>query len=260
MSSPVVHLYASCWNEARLLPLVLDHYDRFVDEYTIFDNGSDDGSAEILDAHPRVQRVPFEVPGDSLVAHLTELYNSCWKSSRGRADWVMVTNLDELMWHPDTPALLQWAEQSGHTLLSAQGYEMVSLRFPRPHHPLVEQVRWGMAWDRLSKPQVFRPDAIDEINFAAGRHTARPTGDVSVPDRPVWQLRHHKYLGYRYTVGRWRELGGRLREGDLRTGAGHHWLFSDTAMARRYLGRLRRARRVPEVPPVPMLDGVAHVG
>ena len=62
----IVHLHASCWNEERMLPLFFRYYDTFIDRYYIHDNGSDDGSLAILEAHPRVTILPLVLEGDPL--------------------------------------------------------------------------------------------------------------------------------------------------------------------------------------------------
>ena len=55
-----VHLYAQCWNEAEMLPFFFRHYDGLVDQYFIYDDGSDDGSSELLSIHPKVDARRFQ--------------------------------------------------------------------------------------------------------------------------------------------------------------------------------------------------------
>src|SRR4029450_5864723 len=51
-SGPRVHLYATCWNEIRLLGFFFRHYDPVVQRYVIFDDGSTDGSLDLLRGPP----------------------------------------------------------------------------------------------------------------------------------------------------------------------------------------------------------------
>ena len=53
-------LYTLCWNEADMLPFFFNHYDTWVDRYYIHDDGSTDGSLDILHAHPKVEVRRFE--------------------------------------------------------------------------------------------------------------------------------------------------------------------------------------------------------
>ncbi len=38
-----VDLYTITWNEERLLPFFLDHYEPWIDRFIVFDDQSDDG-------------------------------------------------------------------------------------------------------------------------------------------------------------------------------------------------------------------------
>jgi hypothetical protein len=237
-----IHLYALCWNERRILPQFFAHYDQFVDEYVIFDDSSDDGSTELLDAHPKVQWAPYSVEGDSFLLHATTLYNEMWKQSRGRADWVIICNIDEMIVHPDLVGVLEKHRQSGITIERCVGYEMVSLRLPHSRGSLAESIRRGAPSEQLSKPCVFRPDEIEEINFTPGRHLAEPSGNVVWSDPSPIELRHFKYLGYWHLRRRIHELRASLRPEE-------RWLYpqSDRQILRRYLFRLRQSRRLPSV-------------
>jgi Glycosyl transferase family 2 len=47
---------------AKILPFFFGHYDPLVDAYTVFDDGSTDGSLEILRANPKVEVRRFARP------------------------------------------------------------------------------------------------------------------------------------------------------------------------------------------------------
>ena len=44
----IVHVYALCWNEEKMLPFFFKHYDNIADQYFIFDNDSRDNSLSML--------------------------------------------------------------------------------------------------------------------------------------------------------------------------------------------------------------------
>src|SRR5690348_14183784 len=104
-----IDLYTLCWNDADMLGFFFRHYDRFVQRYVVFDDGSTDRSLEILRAHPRVEVRSTAPDGDreSWVVSGMELLQSCWKESRRRADWVICTDIDEHLHHPDLPGYLE---------------------------------------------------------------------------------------------------------------------------------------------------------
>jgi hypothetical protein len=229
-----VHVYALCWNEERMLPYFFRHYDGLADRYFIFDNGSTDRSLEMLRAHPRVVLGSFEVTGDSFVRAAAEHYNECWKQSRGRADWVVVCNIDEHVYHPDLPGYLRRCKAGGVTLVIPEGYNMVSDTFPQTEGRLCEAVRRGTRDGMWDKPEIFDPERIEEINFAPGRHWASPVGEVVAPRGERPKLLHFKYLGLDYVLGRHGELKTGLRALDIKKGWGVQYLWRERKTVKKF--------------------------
>ena len=54
-----IHLYANCWNELRILPYFMRHYEPFVDEFIILDDGSKDGTAEKIKGFTESANIKF---------------------------------------------------------------------------------------------------------------------------------------------------------------------------------------------------------
>ena len=98
-----IHLYARCWNERDMLPFFFLHYDNLVQRYIIYDDASTDNSQEILRLNPKVELRPMPPYCDpeSRISSALALQETCWKESRGIADWVIVTDIDEHLYHPD---------------------------------------------------------------------------------------------------------------------------------------------------------------
>ena len=219
-----VELYCLCWNDARMLPHFFRCYDGLVDQYFIYDNGSTDGSLEILARHPRVSVFHFETAGDSFVSEECRLGDTIWQGSK--ADWVIVTDIDEHIYHPNLLTYLRECTDEGVTAIQSIGYEMVSKTFPRLTKPLAEQVTRGarsIGHDRLC---VFNPTAIEKTNFGPGRHTAKPGGRVHWPPYPQVLLLHFKQLGVNYLVARSAELMQGLRPRDIKEGWGAQYTWA----------------------------------
>ena len=210
-----IELYCLCWNDARMLPHFFRRYDDIVDRYFIMDNGSTDGSLEMLAAHGRVEVTHFDTPGDSFVAEETRLSEVMWNPARGRADWALVVDIDEHIYHPDLRAYLQSCTDKGVTIVEAIGYEMVSDLFPDGDAPLYQQVELGVRSDKQDKLVAFNPDAVEKSNYQPGRHEAYPEGRIVRPDAREVQLLHFKHLGLDYLARRSGELRTGLKDGDL---------------------------------------------
>jgi len=246
-----VHLFCLCWNDARMLPFFFRHYDRFVDKYIVYDNGSTDDSLKMLKDHGNVEIVHFDVEGDSFVDEERRLGDTMWQDSD--ADWVIVTDIDELAYHPDMLGYLQRCRQKGVTAIQAIGYEMVSDDFPPQEQPLTDSVTLGvrsLGHDRLL---IFNPRKIGETNYAPGRHEAHPKGTVIWPEYPEVLLLHFKQLGPDYPVIRSAELRKGLKSGDIEKQWGHQYAWS--ARKIRNTWRELRDARVP----VPGLGSLRHL-
>lgn len=240
-----IDLHAMCLNEARMIPYFLSHWDTLVDRFLIYDNGSTDGSQALLAADPRVSIRPFETQGDSFVDHARLMLDAVWKTSRGDADWVIVVELDEHLHHADLRAYLDHALRSGVTAIRSVGYQMTSETFPADPRPLCEQVVAGVRDRHFDKLAIFRPDALTETNFGAGRHQAHPAGTVAYEPLPQVKLLHYKHLGADYVFDRNEVLGAGLRARDLSRNWGAHYLRTRAAVERDMRDLIACSRRVP---------------
>jgi hypothetical protein len=246
-----VHLFCLCWNDARMLPFFIRHYDKFVDRYFIFDNGSTDNSLSLLRQHARVDIHHFDVKGDSFVDEERRLGDTIWKGSD--AGWVIVTDIDEHVYHPRLLRYLQRCKEDGVTAIQSIGYEMVSDAFPTGTRPLVDTVTEGARSTGHDRLCIFNPQAITETNFTAGRHRAAPEGRVIWAEYPEVLLLHYKQLGPEYPTIRSAELRQGLKSRDLEKGWGMHYSWSASKIRRNW----QRMKAMSG--PVPGLGTLKHV-
>ena len=226
-----IDLYAFCWNDADMLPFFFRHYDRFVTRYFIYDEDSTDASLSILHNHPSVEVRSFvRVDPASFALSEQALSNECWKARRGVADWVIVTDIDEHLYHPDLFTLLTRYKALGMTFIPALGYQMISEQFPSPSEMLCETRTQGAPRLGMCKASLFDPMAIDEINYSHGRHVAAPTGNVKLPLQDELLLLHYKYLGFEHTLARHRQLRSGLGTKDIANGWGQQYSWSEAQL------------------------------
>ena len=223
-----VDLYTWSWNDAHMLGFLFRHYDDLVQRYVVHDDGSTDDTLDILRANPKVEIRPVSFTGNpsSLVQSFLPFFEQCWKESRDTADWVIVTEIDEHLYHPDLPAYLNACKAAGVTIIPALGYQMLSDTFPSPDLRLCEHLTMGAPWVQMNKLNIFSPKDIDRVNYSLGRHAARPTGYVVLPECDELLLLHYKYLGFENTFRRHQQCAARLREKDIAKGWAHKWRWT----------------------------------
>jgi hypothetical protein len=224
-SGPRVHLYATCWNEIRQLGFFFRHYDPIVQRYVIFDDGSTDGSLDLLRGHPKVEiRRFYRRDAESFVLSELDLFNNCWKESRGwrdgpLADWVITCNIDEHLMHADLAGYLAQCMAAGITVIPALGFQMFTDTFPDASEHLSKTRTTGVRELDDCKLVVFSPTAVREIHHGIGGHAAAPVGRIVAPERDELMLLNYQLLGIDYTLERFAEL----RSGLGATDRAHHW-------------------------------------
>ena len=211
-----IDLYTIVWNEEEMLPFFFRHYDPVVDRYVVYDDGSTDRTLELLAAHPRVEVRRFvRTEPESYILSARALHDDVWKESRRRADWVIVTAVDEHLYHPaELGRYLRIAADYGITAVPALAFQMVADGFPLAEEHLATTRRRGVVLDHYNKLSIFHPDAVTETRYAVGRHTAAPEGDIRYPRHDRLLLFHYKFLGTDYLLSRYALLSGGLGSQD----------------------------------------------
>jgi len=213
-----VDVYALCYNEEVILPYFLRHYASVADRIVVFDNGSTDRSREMVLSCPKAEIRDYDTGGRYLHRAQMAIKNGCYRESRGKADWVIVVDTDEFIYHPNLLGVLARYTEEKITLPLTDGYEMVAPGTPTTPGQVYEEFPAGYASVLYSKPEVFHPDI--DINFELGCHEARPAGPVKRSERAEIKLLHYRHLGVPHYVQKYRTRMARLGDEDLRLGWG----------------------------------------
>ena len=218
-----------CWNEERILPYFLDHYDSFVDEFHIYDNGSTDSSMDLLSNSSKVTVHTFETDGTFDDEANLNIKNNAWKESVGKADFVVVCDMDELLYHYRLNALIALLKEQGFTVLKPLGIEMVSESLP-PYdgaQKITELITLGVKDEHnYSKTLLFDPNRV-EINFKPGCHRSDPEGKVKIFHSDHAKLLHYKYIDREEILRKLRTYSDRLSQKNRCKGWGLNYLKSE---------------------------------
>ena len=225
INHPIVHYYAVCWNEEKILPFVFDYYKDVVDHFFIYDNYSNDKTIDIVKEQKNASLFTFGKEGEFDDGANREIKNNCWKNSRGKADYVIVCDVDEFVYAPNLSECLKTMKKERVSFPDIEGYEMYSDTFPeyRPGVLITELVRQGVHSLWLDKRVLFDPHRIVEVDYSVGSHQSYPVGVVR-NGKDTLKLLHYKHLGADYLIRRYEVLGKRLSAYNRENDYGTHYL------------------------------------
>lgn len=191
--TPKVWVYSVCWNEVQMMPFFLRHYATFADKIIIYDEQSTDGTRELIKACPRAELREWPHRGlddDRFI----EAVNTRYKEARGKADWVIFADTDELLYHPEPLRVLSVAKED---MLPAIGYALISTTgWPTGDGQLYELVRTGIRQDNYDKSIIWRP-SVDVVH-THGRHSPNkswPNCSGVRSFNPQFKLLHCHHVG-----------------------------------------------------------------
>lgn len=226
---PIVHYYALCWNEEKMLPFMFDYYDQFVDQYTIYDNYSTDGSEEIIRSHENAEIIKFSMDGEINDLIYQQIKNNCWKKSRGKADYVVVCDMDEFIFHQDIRGFLMKSYRNKNSFFYPSGYEMYCENYPKYQsgNLLTKIVTTGVPSKKYGKSIIFDPHRIVEVNYEPGAHEVYPLGIVKVGRDAGLKMLHYKNLDIEEVVRKTKINGEKLSQGNKDKDLGTEYLRSE---------------------------------
>ena len=99
IKSPIIHYHAICWNEEVMLPYMFDHYKDFVSYFYIYDNYSNDDTEDIVNKHNHTKIIKYGSKDKLNDEEYLKIKNNVWKISRGKADYVIVCDIDEFSYN-----------------------------------------------------------------------------------------------------------------------------------------------------------------
>lgn len=198
-------------NEVRIIPYLMRHYKQFAKVIFIESNSTDDTVkvATSLGAEVHQYVMKDELSDQTHV----DIKNKCWIGSK--ADWVIVVDADEFVYHEDIVAVLS---RSKATIIQPSFHNMFSEKFPTTKGQIYEEVTMGTEDGGIwkSKPILFRPTEIKSMNWHPGSHYASPEGNVIMDYDSGIKILHMRFLSREYVIKRYFEQSGRMSEDNLR--------------------------------------------
>jgi hypothetical protein len=242
----ILHVYAVCWNEETILPYFLRYYSTFSDKIFLYDNMSNDQTLNIVKDFPKVTVIPFDTGGEFKEEIHHSIKNNVWKKSRGIADWVIINDADEFLYHPNLNEYLKDCQKRKITIPAPTGFDMISDSLPTTRGMIFDEIKFGVPNPLYDKFLIFNPNAIAEIRYSIGSHSANPIGEVKIEKSAELKMLHYKYLSYDYIEKR--HMKYRLKRGELsrKQGWNIHYLDDEVTLLKKFMEIKEKAVQVVE--------------
>lgn len=162
-----IDVHAICYNEEKLMPFFMKHYNDFARNIYIYDNFSTDKSVEIARRLGAIVRTFGN--GNLDDREYLKIKNNVYKKSD--ADYVIVCDLDEFLYHPNLIEELKEYMKQGIQLPNIQGFNIYSEQFPKSD---ILEIDTGFEDKNFCKQIIFSPKV--DIKFNYGCHTNAAQG------------------------------------------------------------------------------------
>lgn len=224
------------WNRQDTIEFTIKHYQQFCERVIIYDNHSDDLTREIAAELGAIVKT-FGNPGVLDDQEYLKVKNEAWKASQ--ADWVIVVDDDEILYHPNLVSELQLATDSGATIIRPAGFSMFS-----DYMPLYDwiEIKTGVRDEKYDKLCCFNPKRISDINYVPGCHEARPKGSVRLVNK-AYMLHYHGVGGVQRMIDRHQQYEPRRQRSafNMRWGCGKEYGYSPESKREWFEEQLKRS-------------------
>ena len=246
MNKPIVHAYFLCFNEEHILPHLLRYYSSFCEKIYILDNQSTDNSINIINSFPNTEIITWDSNNEVRDDLYLDLKNKVWKKSIGIADFVIVGDSDEFLYHEDMSKFLTQSKERNFTIFKPEGYHMIGDEdlILNSNDDLFEKVKFGIKGSSNDKLMLFNCNKIKEINYSFGCHQANPVGEVIMCSDPKLKMLHYKYLGLNDFIPKQRLRGERLSKFNRNYGLGSYYLFTAEKHKEEYKTFIEKRKQV----------------
>lgn len=162
-----LHVYTTVWNEAYMMKYFMRWYDTVADKIFVLDDNSDDGTREIVASYPKATLLPCSSSGFDEYKK-TESFGTEYRKHSRDAEWVIVCDCDEFVYHPDLRNFLTQKRQVGFRAIRTRGVFFASKEIPETDGQLFDAMPYKWYLNSYNKPIVFDPKL--DVTFKPGCH------------------------------------------------------------------------------------------
>lgn len=233
-----IHAHILSWNEEKILPFTLDYYSKICNKIFIHDNMSTDSSDEIYKKYEKVKVLKWDSNNEINEFNYTKIKSNAYKIYSRDADWVIVCDCDEFLYHENLMEKLNEYKKNGITIPQIDGHDMVSESFPEyDGNPITDKIKIGSeTYQPMCKNIIFDPKI--DVEYGIGGHSIQSKQGKLSPTAEL-KLLHYKFLGKEYVKNIYISRAKRLSEFNKQNKLGEHYFnlpyqYMDTMLKNNY--------------------------
>ena len=217
-----IHAHILTYNEEKILPFTLDYYSSFCEKIFIYDNMSTDNSDEVFQKYDKVVVNKWSSNNQINELNYIKIKSNSYRSHSRHADWVIVCDCDEFLYHPNLLDKLSEYKNNGITIPKISGHDMVSESFPIYDGDLItNKIKIGSEiYAPFCKNIIFNPKL--NIEYGIGAHSFKCDEGIFSTNMEL-KLLHYKFLGIEYVEKIYKSRVDRLSEFNKQNKFGEHY-------------------------------------
>lgn len=239
-----------------MLDYYLRHYSQFCDKIIFYDNESTDRSREIIESYANTEIRTYKTDGKLSDQAYKDLKTSSIQDARGNADYVIISDCDEFIYHPNIRKFLS-DTLNKYSVYYPAGFQMASQTFPTTKGQIYHEVDRGEPTPWYAKPMLINPNLVGDLSYVDGCHEfetldglikapiyhpvpeqIRPEGEYKGHRWGKWQMMydilhmfndqplkmlHYKFLGAEFVNDRYRQYMNRYSDYNLENQVSMHY-------------------------------------
>lgn len=205
-------------NEEKMIKYFIEHYLPTARTIYVLDHESTDSTAKVAKSYgDKVKVIPVQFKFSHIL--LSKIKKEF--SKQLDADFVIACDTDELLFPIDMAKTLSECVENKITVPLTEAYHMLSESFDFSSN--IYEIQRAYRDPHFDKKIIFSPKI--DIEWSVGQHFTVPSlcgNGYKESSKPLFQLRHYKYINIGYVINRNKIVGDRIDALELKMGMGVH--------------------------------------
>lgn len=178
-----------CFNEIDIIPFARKYWERIGCDVVVFDNGSTDGSIELLQSLPYCTVRHFDSAGQNDVIQKT-VKETAYMEYKDKYDVIIITDMDELFFFNDFEKAATDMIEGGYNCIVVNNYALCEDFKPQPseeyylheqcHKFYKQKLNHMNGYGELSKLSIFNTKATSQVCMSVGQHYVKTLPNMQI--------------------------------------------------------------------------------